>query len=98
MKSKKALFEFLNTHFNRTDLSLTSPNISDETYGKKSCIYLWDIKGMYNMERGEFERLLQDNGFVVNPKYGKGLAKYGMQDYDATEIQVSYFKGYHWDE
>ena len=86
--SKKKLFKALDLFFD-TDVystqGLKAQGIGDETYGKDSFIYV-DTKG----KRGELERFLRGLGFGVNTNYSKGS--------DFTEVAVSYFKGYHWNE
>jgi hypothetical protein len=80
-KSKKKLFEFLDAE------GAPVKGKGDETYGKKSMIYIsWpDPKA-----RKEWERRLEDAGFKVHKDYWPGSS--------TSEIQVSYFKGWHWDE
>jgi hypothetical protein len=59
----------------------------DETYGRKSMIYIsWPD---YETRR-EWEAILSDNGFRVHRSY--------WPNSPVSEIQVSYFKGWHWDE
>jgi hypothetical protein len=59
----------------------------DETYGKASMIYIcWPDMDT----RREWERKLQQEKFHVQPKYSPGQP--------VSEIRVSYFKGWHWDE
>ena len=86
--SKKKLFSALDQFFG-TDVystqGLNAQGIGNETYGKDSRIYV-DTKG----KRGELERFLHGLGFTVNTNYSKGS--------DYTEVAVSYFKGYHWNE
>ena len=84
MKSKKKLFEALDRFFGTPEHHslLTCGN---ETFGKRSFIYV-DGRG----RRAELERFLTAEGFKVNPNYGRGT--------QTVEVQVSYFKGWHWDE
>jgi len=96
MKSKKKLFKFLSERFNKTGVTLGKFSISDETYGKKSCIYLWNISSVWGVTRTEMVRILKDEGFQVNARYGQ--SSMGLKPLDATEVTVSYFKGHHWDE
>ena len=96
MKSKKKLFTFLSDRFKKTGVTIGRFSISDETYGKTSCIYLWNISEEWGVARNELESILKSAGFQVNSNYGRGEP--GYIDYDATEIVVSYFKGYHWNE
>jgi len=90
MKSKKKLFEALDKHFKTNRWSakgLKHSNISDETYGRRSMIY---VSLKTPDERDEVERLLKRDGFGVQSGY--------WPDGPVAEIQVSYFKGHHWDE
>lgn len=95
MKSKTALFRFLATRFNKPGVNMNTHGISNETYGPKSMIYFWSITEHWGVTRKEFERILGDEGFKCNRRYGIVA---GRDPFDATEVQVSYFKGYHWDE
>jgi len=90
LKSKNKLFSLLDEFYNNKEYTrdkLKHPNISDETYGKKSMIYI-HVRSMDEREKLETE--LQDEGFPINKQYNKGQP--------TIEVQVSYFKGYHWDE
>lgn len=62
-------------------------SIGDETYGSKSMLY---ITCPTIEKRHELETYLSNAGVKVNRKYWPGSS--------VAEIQVSYFKGYHWDE
>ncbi|MEF8794018.1 hypothetical protein [Thiohalorhabdus sp.] len=94
LKSKKKLFEFLDTvdptliggvgYFAKHGLNHVK--VSDETYGKRSMIYL-SARGW--QERIELERQLKRNGFHPQEDYGVP---------GKLEVQVSYFKGKNWDE
>ena len=97
MKSKKKLFEFLAKRFPHVtgEIKIGTYGISDETYGKTSCIYLWNIKEHWDICRAEMDTLLIGAGFKANRRYGKVN---GVDAYGATEVAVSYFKGHHWDE
>lgn len=91
MKSKKQLFLFLDKHFDTTNFSvggLNAQHVSNETYGKKSCIYL-SMCSSY-AKRRELEIELTKAGFAVNRQYWPGSSM--------IEVTVSYFKGHHWDE
>lgn len=90
MKSKKILFGLLEKHFGVSGLDIGNHSISDETYGRLSMLYFYNINTVWGMSRGDFENLLKGWGFKVNPRWFK--------EADATEVQVSYFKGHHWDE
>jgi len=95
MKSKTALFKFLMETFNKP-AALGQNGIGDETYGKTSCIYLWNIQDNWGITRREMETKLEINGFKVNRRWGRAYGTF--KAYDATEVHVSYFKGYHWNE
>ena len=92
MHSKKKLFAHL-AQLNIAGFEdivakgLKHPRIGDETYGKKSCIY---IRFANLLERRRVERELSRLGHKVDAGYCIGDAR--------TEVQVSYFKGWHWDE
>lgn len=88
MKSKKALFEALDLYFatNRfTNDKLNAKGISNETYGRKSCIY---VNCGESEVRKQVELYLTARGFKVNRNYD--------QDGARIEVQVSYFKGDRW--
>jgi hypothetical protein len=89
MKSKKQLFEVLEKIIGQ-EFDLRTGGVSDETYGKKSFIYLWDVKDNFGVEREKLELALEAEGFKVMRDYYPGS--------QTLEIQVSYFKGWHWDE
>jgi hypothetical protein len=89
MKSKKKLFEDLETidpvYFK--DVNLNHPKIANETYGRKSCIY---VRCESFETRRAIESKLERLGYKIDREY----------DYNNSrlEVQVSYFKGWHWDE
>ena len=91
MKSKVALFAALDkfgkmpTMLSFVNMGLKHPKISDETYGKKSMIYI-----NAGEVRRELEAYLKGKGFKVFPEYAPQGGR--------LEVQVSYFKGWHWDE
>jgi AMMECR1 domain-containing protein len=90
MKSKKKLFEALTMFFQNgeyIDKGLAAAGIRNETYGRKSCIYI-DTKDQ--SERKNLEGCLGMKGFKVNREYWPGSA--------VLEVQVSYFKGENWNE
>jgi hypothetical protein len=59
----------------------------NETFGRESMIFLrWPDMDA----RNEWERRLEDAGFEVERKYWPGNP--------VSQIQVSYFKGWHWNE
>ena len=90
MKSKKKLFEALDEIYSTDTFSKKGLNhrmISDETYGKKSFIY---ITHKSPAVRREVERQLRERGFNVSDDYAPNSS--------TSEVRVSYFKGFHWDE
>ena len=90
MKSKKELFKWLSLFFQNeayASLGLKAPGISNETYGRKSCIY---VHCTTPGERMNLEGFLMGRGFKVNRDYDFGGS--------SSEIQVSYFKGVGWNE
>jgi hypothetical protein len=90
MKSKKVLFELLEKEFGEVGVDIAKFGIDDETYGKRSFIYFFNIMTNWSVNRERFEDLLRKWGFKPNRNYCRGN--------DHTEVQVSYFKGWHWDE
>ena len=91
MKSKKVLFEKLGKIFpHKQPIKIGTCSISDETYGRQSMLYFWNIEEEWGYKRPDFENVLEGWGFKVNRRYCKGE--------NCTEVQVSYFKGWHWDE
>jgi hypothetical protein len=80
---------FVSKPFTANDLKRgTQPrNVSDETYGNKSCVY---VSAGSPQLRTKMERILTRAGFKVSETYSPTSA--------CSEIQVSYFKGWHWDE
>lgn len=71
----------------RGTLPSSPKKLADETYGKKSMMY---ISWVDNAERKRAEAELTKRGFKVNRSYHPGSG--------TTSVQVSYFKGWHWDE
>jgi len=98
MKSKKALFQFLDqfhvqhcdatdpTYFQRNGLK--AKGIGNETYGKKSCIFINIVQT--KVMKSLLVQLLDNNGFNVSRTY--------WPESNRIKVQVSYFKGWHWDE
>jgi len=95
MLSKKKLFAFLEDIASEVDPKLAGVateglkhrEISNETYGRKSMIYIsWESPEA----RMIGEDRLEDEGFKVCRRYAPGWA--------TSEVQVSFFKGYHWNE
>ena len=89
MKSKKSLFKSLAILLDSpaiTVAGLKHHKISNETYGKKSCVYVH----LDNLnQRLRVERELIKVGFKVNREY--------WPESKTTEVEVSYFKGDNWD-
>lgn len=91
MHSKKKLFATLAEmnipgFENIITLGLKHPRVSDETYGQMSCIY---IRFASQTERRNIERELKKLGFRVHADY--------WPESSTAEVQVSYFKGWHYD-
>ena len=59
----------------------------NETYGKQSMLY---VSAPDMVTRRRLEQFLKSKGAVVNRGYSPGSP--------TLEVQVRYFKGYHWDE
>jgi hypothetical protein len=91
MKSKKALFEFFKTKYGK-DLNLNSAGVKDETYGKKSFVYVWPIAKTLGIDRKTLVNDLIEAGFPRPGQWGNN-----QYQQDGVEIRVSYFKGWHWD-
>ena len=88
MKSKKKLFNDLSLYFGTNEFAekgLKAKGISNETYGRKSCIY---INCGEAAVRNQVESFLSLRGYKVNRNYNPGGSR--------TEVQVSYFKGNQW--
>lgn len=66
---------------------LKAANLTDETYGRTSMIY---IRAQSPAHRAFIINALTAQGFKVSPTYGV--------ESNNVAVQVSYFKGYHWDE
>jgi hypothetical protein len=61
--------------------------ITNETYGRKSCIYIT----VPNLDkRKRLEQKLINLGYVINQNYWPGNP--------VLEVTVRYFKGWHWQE
>jgi len=88
MKSRKQLSETL-VKMGRLPEGHDYRKFSNEVYGRKACIYLWTVTKSRE-DRRELENALIAEGFKVNKSYWPGSS--------AIEVQVSYFKGLHWDE
>ena len=82
MKTKKQLNETLK-ELNKRGLEVKV--LSNETFGKKSFIF---IEWICSAIKGEGEDFLRELGFIIS--------KYALPRISA--IQVNYFKGWHWDE
>ena len=90
MLSKKKLFEALSEIMKDPtilELGLKHKRVNNETYGKKSCVYFTCDSPEH---RAVVESDLRRRGFKVNSSY--------WRESPMTEVQVSYFKGHHWDE
>jgi len=94
VKSKRQLFKDLNqiyqTEFFNQGLNVMG--ISNETYGKDSMIYLNAGHSNFNppIERRILERELEERGHKIHKKYFPGS--------QILEVQVTYFRGVHYDE
>lgn len=90
MLSKKKLFEALSEIMKDPtilELGLKHSRVCNETYGKKSCVYFTCDSPE---QRAVVEQQLHRRGFKVNFTYWRISPM--------IEVQVSYFKGHHWDE
>ena len=89
MKSKKKLFKDLEeiNSVRFKGVELDSKLISNETYGKNSFIY---VRSESREDRTKIERELEKRGHKVERDY--------WRESSTTSVQVSYFKGWHWDE
>jgi hypothetical protein len=88
MKSKKKLFEALTMFFQNGEYiekGLKAAGISNETYGRKSCIY---VDTANPIVRRNLTGYLGMKGFKVNYDYWPGSS--------TLEVEVSYFKGNQW--
>jgi hypothetical protein len=91
MKSKTALFRDLAEidparFADAPSKALKHQHISDETFGRDSHIYVGTAHG----DRRRVERALERRGHLIHEDYWPGS--------DVVNVQVSYFKGWHWDE
>lgn len=91
MKSKRTLWQDLAALGEPTldgiaALQLDHIKISNETYGRKSMIYVTWPKG----RRVAMEQKLALRGHKIHTSYWPGS--------NTSEIQVTYFKGWHWNE
>ncbi len=90
MLSKKQLFKALDVYFVTTEFTtkgLNATGLSNETYGRDSMIY---VSANSEWQRIKLEEFLIKRGFKVHTNYHPGGTR--------AEVQVSYFKGWHWDE
>lgn len=91
LKSRKQLYKDLKD-INRNIAKIkwfpsSYEDLSNEVYGKKAMIYVtWDSSE--DRERGEEE--LDRRGYKINYRYNPAGS--------TSEVQVAYFKGWHWDE
>jgi hypothetical protein len=87
MKSKTQLFKDLGElgYSEIAEQKLKHSKVANETYGKMSCIYLrLGDETIANKVKRQLSRL------------GHKIRSYG--DETVVELQVSFFKGWHWDE
>lgn len=85
IKSKKKLFQALDQFYQVdmfSEIGLDCECIADETYGRKSFIY---ITCETAQRRAALQKFLAEQGFAVNFGYKSGLT---------AEVRVSYFKGH----
>lgn len=92
MKSKKSLFAALAkiSPINFGDApktGLKTVGISNETYGRSSMIY---IRCSSPEHRASIINALVADGFKASHTYGA--------EFKTVAVQVSYFKGWHWNE
>jgi hypothetical protein len=90
MKSKKKLFEDLNAECPLTfegKAGLDHPLIKNETYGRRSYIY---INARLREFRERMEYKLMMLGHKIDKSYHPGSG--------VVCVQVSYFKGHNWDK
>ena len=88
MKSKTHLFNHLNGTFGT---NVTLDDVSNETFGRKSYIFFYDVISLFKTTRKGIETGLENAGFKVNRKWMKGHDQ-------CVSVQVSYFKGRHWNQ
>lgn len=88
-KSKKKLKEWLEAE------GAPYKGWSDETFGRQSMIFLqWpDVE-----TKREWNQRMKDAGFAVDFKYGARDLRNQLPESPRSAVQVSYFKGWHWDE
>lgn len=96
MKSKKKLFEFFKAKYGKI-LDLKSKGISDETYGPKSFVYVYDALATLGVSRAQVIKDLVSEGFPKPGQWGmhKDWNKHDCEG-QGVEIRVSYFKGQRW--
>ena len=91
LQSKTKLFEILRVETEDEEFrkGLSHPSIGNETYGRKSMVYVhWNLIPGFDRKSGE--ETLEAYGCNVNRRYWPG--------HEVSEVQVSYFKGHHWQE
>ena len=91
MKSKKSLFTLMSEvqpeRFSTAPAEgLKHEFIGDETFGNESFIFLSVLPNT----RKRVELILKHQGYKVDKEYSPSS--------DTIEVQVSYFKGWHWNE
>jgi hypothetical protein len=89
MHSRKRLYEDLTQLKKDKALAVKLPdsykNMNNEVYGKQACIYVCcETEGA----KADTIHYLKKLGHKINEKY---------QATHMIEVQVSYFKGWHWD-
>ena len=92
MKSKKILFQDLAAlgipeFADAVEKKLNHRRIGNETFGRKSMLF---VHFADHAQRRQAERALEAKGHRIHADYHPGSG--------TAEIQVSYFKGWHWDE
>jgi hypothetical protein len=83
MFSKSKLVPFLKENRFITD----DKKVGYEAFGRKVCAFI-NVADM--QERARCEKALQEAKQKVNPSYWPG--------HPVVEVQVTYFKAWHWDE
>lgn len=78
---------FVSKPFTTKDLRKGVKGVSDETYGRKSVIYLYTASPE---ARSVLTGKLSDLGIEADSLYNPGGR--------TVAVNVSYFKGWHWDE
>lgn len=66
--------------------------VGNETYGRQSCIYLGLVGEVTRERKNELVDELEAKGHKIGKGWTRNEANKGI------EVQVSYFKGWHWNE